>query len=416
VAGGGPEEVSHSRATTWRQRRALGLVSLATILALSVWFSTNAIGPALETVKGFTPDDLAWLTISVQLGFVFGTLISSVLNLADIFNARRLFGVSAVLAALCNLSVIPLDGYWSVLAMRFATGTFLAGVYPPAMKIISGWFRQGRGLALGALVGALTLGSGSPHLLRSLFVDSWQATIIVSTALGIAGGLLLPLTVADGPHESRAGKFDPRYLLAVLRERALRLTLIGYLGHQWELYAMWTWIGAYLLAVFGARPLIGDSLELASVLAFAVFAAGAAGSLLGGIASDRYGRTMATIVPMVLSGSMAFVIGFLPFDWTSVIVIVALVWGASAIADSGQFSTAMTELCDPAYRGTVLTFQTGLGFALTAASIKLVPILEAGAGWGVAFAALGIGPVVGTLAMIRLRALPESLQLADGRR
>ena len=247
-------------------------------------------------------------------------------------------------------------------------------------------------------------------------MDSWQATIIGSTALAIAGGLLLPLTVADRPHEPRAGKFDPRYLLVVFRDRGLRLTIVGYLGHMWELYAMWTWIGVYFLAVFGTRPLIGDSLELASVLAFAVFAAGAVGSILGGIASDRYGRTMATIVPMVLSGSMAFVIGFLPFDWTTAIVILALVWGASVIADSGQFSTAMTELCDPAYRGTLLTFQTGLGFALTAASIKLVPVLEAGMGWGVAFAVLGIGPVVGTLAMMRLRSLPESLRLANGRR
>jgi MFS family permease len=165
-----------------------------------------------------------------------------------------------------------------------------------------------------------------------------------------------------------------------------------------------------------ARPLIGDSLELASVLAFAVFVAGAAGSVLGGIASDRYGRTMATIVSMVLSGSMAFVIGFLPFDWTSAIFIVALVWGASVIADSAQFSTATTELCDPSYRGTVLTFQTGLGFALTAISIKLVPVLEAAGGWGLAFAVLGIGPVVGTLAMMRLRSLPEARELANGRR
>ncbi len=398
------------------QRRALGLVSLSTILVLSVWFSTNAIGPALETVKGFNTNDLAWLTISVQLGFVFGTLFSSVLNLADVFNARHLFAVSAVVAALCNLAVIPFEGYWPVLTVRFATGAFLAGVYPPAMKILAGWFSQGRGLALGVMIGALTLGSGSPHLLRSLFVDSWQTTIIGSTALAIAGGVLLPLTVADGPHESRAGKFDPRSLLAVFQDRALRLTAVGYLGHMWELYAMWAWIGAYLLAVFGSRPLIGDSLELASVLAFAVFAAGAAGSLLAGMASDRYGRTMATIVPMVLSGSMAFAIGFLPFAWTPVIVILAIVWGASVIADSGQFSTATTELCDPAYRGTVLTFQTGLGFALTAVSIKLVPVLEASSGWGIAFAVLGIGPVVGTLAMVRLRALPESLQLAGGRR
>jgi MFS family permease len=399
-----------------RRWRALALVSLSTILALSVWFSTNAIAPALERVKGLSADDLAWLTVSVQIGFVFGTLVSSVLNLADRYNARGLFATSAVLAALCNLAVIPLDGYWPLLAARFATGAFLAGVYPPAMKILSGWFLRGRGMALGAMIAALTLGSGSPHLLRSLFVDNWEATIIASTALAIWGGLMLPLAVADGPYESQAGRFSPRHMMVVLRQRGLRLTLAGYLGHMWELYAMWAWIGAYLTAVFGPRPLVGESFELAGVLAFAVFVAGAAGSVLAGVASDRYGRTIATIVPMVLSGGCALVIGFLPFGWTPVIVILALVWGASVVADSAQFSTATIELCDPAYRGTVLTFQTGLGFALTAVSIKLVPILEAGHGWGLAFAVLAIGPALGTLAMLRLRSLPEARRLANGRR
>ena len=394
----------------------LGLVSLSAILSLSVWFSTNAVAPALESVKGLDAGDLAWLTIGVQLGFVFGTLVSSVLNLADRFNARRLFAVSAVLAATFNLAVVPLDSFWTLLFARFATGAFLAGVYPPAMKILAGWFRRGRGLALGSMIGALTLGSGSPHLLRSMFVDNWEATIVGSTALAVLGGLLLPLTVDDGPYESKSSKFDPRSLLVVFRERGLRLTLVGYLGHMWELYAMWAWIGAYLLAVFGPRPLLGDSVDLASVLAFAVFAAGAAGCVVAGIASDRYGRTMATIVPMVLSGGTAFVIGFVPFELSPAIAVLALVWGASVIADSAQFSTATTELCNPAYRGTVLTFQTGLGFALTAVTIQLVPTLEAGQGWGIAFATLGIGPVLGTAAMLRLRSLPEAVRLAGGRR
>ena len=233
---------------------------------------------------------MAWLTISVQLGFVLGALVSAILNLADRFNGRGLFAVSAVLAALSNQAVIPLVGFWALLFTKFATGAFLAGVYPPAMKVLSGWFREGRGLALGALIGALTLGSGSPHLLRSFFVDNWHATIIGSTALAVAGGLALPLIVADGPHEPKAGKFNPRYLLVVVQQRGLRLTLMGYLGHMWELYAMWAWIGAYLLAVFGTRPLLGDRVELASVLAFAVFAVGAAGCVVAGVASDRYDR------------------------------------------------------------------------------------------------------------------------------
>ncbi len=216
-----PDDAVVSHGPARKRWRALALVSLSTILALSVWFSTNAIAPALEGVKGLTADDLAWLTISVQIGFVFGTPVSSVLNLADRYNARSLFATSAVLTALFNLAVVPLEGFWPLLAVRFATGAFLAGVYPPAMKILSGWFQRGRGMALGSMIAALTLGSGSPHLLRSLFVDNWEATIIGSTSLAILGGLMLPLTVADGPYESEAGKFSPRHMMVVLRQRGL---------------------------------------------------------------------------------------------------------------------------------------------------------------------------------------------------
>ena len=399
-----------------RAWRSLGFVSISTILVLSVWFSTNAIAPALETEKGISTSDLAWLTIGVQLGFVFGTLISAVLNLSDLINARRLFAVSAIIAGLLNLAVIPLDGFASVLAVRFATGAFLAGVYPPAMKILSGWFQRGRGIALGVMIGALTLGSGSPHLLRSIFVDNWQASIIGSSALAVVGGLFLPFFVSDGPHDTRGAKFNPGYLLVLFSNRGLRLTLLGYMGHMWELYAMWAWIGVYLAAVYGTRPLIGDSLELASVVAFGVFALGTVGSIVAGFASERFGRTLATAVPMIFSGSIAVFIGYLPLDWGLAIGLLALLWGATIVADSAQFSTATTELCDPAYRGTVLTAQTGMGFALTAISIRLVPIMEDSVGWGLTFTVLAIGPLIGTLAMLRLRSLPEAARLAGGNR
>ncbi len=399
-----------------RRWRALGLVSLSTIFVLSLWFSTNAIAPALEREKGLSADDLAWLTIGVQLGFVAGTLISAVLNLADLVNARLLFGASAIAGALLNLGVIPADGFWSLALVRFGTGILLAGVYPPAMKIVAGWFQDRRGLALGVMIGALTIGSGSPHLLRSIFVDNWEASIVGSTILAVAGGLLVPWAVSDGPFDVPGAKFDPRYLLRVVAQRDLRLTLLGYLGHMWELYGMWAWIGTYLGAVYGTRALLGDSLELASAMAFAVFLVGAIGSAFAGLASDRYGRTMSTIVPMAISGSAALAIGFLPFSLSPLIGILALVWGMSVIADSAQFSTAATELCEPRYRGTVLTIQTGLGFALTAVSIRLVPVIVDGPGWGVAFAILAIGPMVGVLAMWRLRTLPEASALAGGRR
>ena len=405
-----PESQSQSKS------RALILVSLATFFSLSVWFSTNAISGALEVEKSIDESSMAILTIAVQLGFVFGTLLIAVTNLSDLINARTLFAYAAVLAALANLLVIPFDSTPALIAARFATGAFLGGVYPPAMKVISGWYTKGRGFALGTMVGALTIGSGSPHLLRSVFSENWQAVIIGSSVLAISGGLILKFLVKDGPHEVKGAKFNPKYLIGAISQRGPRLALTGYLGHQWELYAMWAWIGSFMLYIVGEKSLIGDRLDLASALTFLVFAVGAVASSYAGIWSEKIGRTAVTSIAMVISGGVAAFIGFIPPEMTVLIVILAMIWGASVIADSAQFSTAMTELSDPAYRGTMLTFQTGIGFALTAASIWLLPIVKDSSGWGWAFAMLALGPVVGTAAMLRLRSLPESVNLAGGKR
>jgi MFS family permease len=405
-----PESQSQSKS------RALILVSFATFFSLSVWFSTSAISGALEVEKSIDESSMAILTIAVQLGFVFGTLLIAVTNLSDLINARTLFAYAAVLAALANLLVIPFDSTPALIAARFATGAFLGGVYPPAMKVISGWYTKGRGFALGTMVGALTIGSGSPHLLRSVFSENWQAVIIGSSVLAISGGLILKFLVKDGPHEVRGAKFNPKYLIGAISQRGPRLALTGYLGHQWELYAMWAWIGSFMLYIVGEKSLIGDRLDLASALTFLVFAVGAVASSYAGIWSEKIGRTAVTSIAMVISGGVAAFIGFIPPEMTVLIVILAMIWGASVIADSAQFSTAMTELSDPAYRGTMLTFQTGIGFALTAASIWLLPIVKDSSGWGWAFAMLALGPVVGTAAMLRLRSLPESVNLAGGKR
>lgn len=398
------------------KQMSLLLVTVATFLSLSVWFSTNAVSTALETDKSIGESSMAVLTIAVQVGFVFGTLFISFTNLSDRINARTLFTVSSILAAITNFLVVPLDSPDALIVTRFATGAFLGGVYPMGMKVLSGWYVSGRGFAIGTLVGAVTLGSGTPHILMSVFSENWQMVILVSSILAITGGVILKVFVGDGPHDVVGAKFNPRYLISALSQRGPRLALIGYLGHQWELYAMWAWIGSFMFYVLEERPLFGDGIQLASVITFLVFAVGAVASSLAGAWSEKIGRTAVATIAMVISGCVALFVGFIPVEWSLLIVIFVLIWGASVIADSAQFSTAITELSDPVYRGTMLTFQTGVGFALTAVSIWLLPVVKDLSGWGWAFAILALGPVVGITAMLRLRSLPESRNLAGGKR
>jgi MFS family permease len=398
----------------WRQLAAL---SLAELLALSLWFSASAVLPALQREWNLGAGGSAGLVVAVQLGFIAGTLASALGNLPDVWSPRALMAGSALLGAAANAALaLWVDSLAPALVLRVVTGAAMAGAYPPAMKIMATWFREGRGLAIGILVGALTVGSATPWLIGGLTTLPWRHTLLAASGLAVLAAVVVVLLVREGPDRFPSARFDPRMALAVFRARGPRLACLGYFGHMWELYAMWAWIGLFLFDSAHAVDAPGYGGLSPSTATFVVIAIGALGCWLGGVVSDRWGRTAATIAAMAVSGLCAATIGLTFGGSPAVTLAVALVWGLTIVADSAQFSTAITELSPPAYVGTALTMQTCVGFAITNVSIWLLLPIVGTIGWRWAFATLAIGPALGVVAMARLRAAPEAVKLAGGRR
>lgn len=397
----------------------LVVLSLAELFAMALWFSGTAVAPQMTARWRLSSGQGAWLTMSVQLGFVAGALVSAMWNLPDRYRAERVFAISAVVGAACNGAITLGDpGFAFVVAMRFLTGAALAGVYPTGMKIMATWFQRGRGLAIGALVGALTVGSAMPHLFSafSFFgseggMPDWKTTLRVASVLALLGGVVAIFLVRSGPILPKAKHFHWKQAGAVFTNVSTRRANFGYFGHMWELYAMWTWAPMVLRESYEGA---GWSEQSARLAGFGVIAVGGVTSVAAGLLADRLGRSRITIVSMMVSGSCALVVGFL-IDDPLLLTIVGVVWGGAVVADSAQFSAAVSELCDVKYVGTALTVQTCTGFLLTMVSIRLVPILADQLGWGVALATLAIGPAFGVWHMAKLKASPQAALMAGGR-
>lgn len=397
------------------RRQALALVCAAVVLTLTTWFSATAVVPELAARWQMGPASAAWLTNGVQLGFVLGAVAASLANLSDLVRLHRLMATCAALVALANASLLVAPGPGSAIAARIATGILLAGVYPPALKLVSTWFRRGRGLALGAVIGALTLGSATPHAVRYLGGVDWRFVVVAASGASLLGALLFVRT-REGPYPFSRAAFDPRQMGAVLRNRPLLLANLGYFGHMWELYAAWGWCLAYSREAL-ARQDIANATSRASLLTFAAVSVGVAGCLLGGFLADRFGRTATTIGMMAVSGSCALAMGLVFNGPTPLFVALLLVWGISVIGDSAQFSAAVTEVGDSRFVGTALTLQLGLGFALTIASIYVTGLVaEALGSWRWSFLVLVPGPLLGIWAMAALRRHPDAGKMANGRR
>ena len=394
--------------------RALSVLATALLLSMTTWFSAAAILPQLREEWQLSGTSGALLTIAVQLGFVVGAVGSAGLNLADLVPPRRLILIGCVVAAAANLALVTADGPGVALPLRALSGAALACVYPPALKEVATWFGHGRGVALGVMVGALTVGSAVPHLVNAVGDVRWQHVVVTTSALTVAGGVLAAIAGRDGPYPFPRATFDPAQVRGALRHRGVRLATLGYLGHMWELYAMWTWFAVFFLDVLARRG-VDDPRAPAGLVTFAVIAVGAAGCWIGGVLGDAWGRTRTTAAAMVVSGTCAGLVGLLRDAALPVLVAVCLVWGISVIADSAQFSTMVTELADQRYVGTALTLQLAVGFTLTVLTIFLVPLATDAWSWRWAFALLVPGPLLGAVAMWRLRASPYAAALANGR-
>jgi MFS family permease len=389
----------------------LTLLALAVLLGMSVWFTGSAVAPALQQQWQLSTSQVGWLTTAVQLGFVVGTALSALFNLADIVPGRRLFALAAIGGAIANGALAVVTSFAWALVTRALVGVCMAGVYPPAMKMASTWFRARRGLAVGVVVGALTIGKAGPYLAQGWPSITVRGVVLATSLATVAAAVLVTSSYRDGPYAFPARRFSWALVSDVVRGRRWRLATGGYLGHMAELYSYWTWIPAFLLAsaeqhgdlaTNGSAPRAGIS-----ALSFAVIAVGGAGCIWGGLVADRIGRERLVIRAMAISGSCAALIGLAFGRSWWLMAPLALLWGFCVIADSAQFSVLVTESVPAHAVGTALTVQTSVGFLLTTITIQLVPIVVRAVGWGFGFTLLAIGPMLGIVAIRRLRLLPR---------
>lgn len=383
--------------------RSLFLLITAEVAAMCLWFGSAAVVGDMAHDVPISAAMKAALSSAVQAGFVVGALASAFSGMADRYDPRRVFAISAFVAAVANLGllVVPIGGMGAV-GLRFLTGVCLAGVYPVGMKIAIGWGKSDRGFLVGLLVAGVTLGSATPHLLAWAGGADWQVTLSVASAFSLLSAFLI-LFCRTGPYHVQSASFDPRVVTTAWTDKRIRSAYCGYLGHMWELYAMWAWLAVALTVSFGSRLGEQDASDLAKLVTFAAISAGALSSAVAGKVADRIGKAELAILAMAISGcsALATATTFGGPIWITVICVI--VWGITIVPDSAQFSALVADFAEADQAGSLLSLQTALGFSLTAITVQVTPMLAERFGWPVVFALLALGPLFGIRSMWSLR-------------
>jgi MFS family permease len=404
-------------APRWRQ---LAVLSIGLLCAMSPSFAASAVAPVLRADWGLDALGLPILTISVLLGFAVSAIALAAAGVPDVIPGPRLFTIGLLATGVANLGfAFVATDLATAIPFRVLTGAGEAAAYPIAFKMVSGWFRRDRGLALGVAAGALNLGIASPLLFRSvgLAADLDRHAVLAAASVAcLLGAVIIAVLARSGPFDLPAPRFSLEIASRAFREPAVRLATLGYLGHMWELFGMWTWLPLFMAASFVAAG--NQDAGVASFAAFVAIGSGVIGCVVAGAVADRIGRSVTTIAAMAISGTCAVLTGLVFGSPIPIVVVVAVVWGITIIADSAQFSAAVSELAPPGTAGSALSVQLASGFVLTSIPILLIGALDPtdAAGWFLAFGMLALGPVVGSLAMWRLRARPESVAMAGGHR
>lgn len=378
------------------------MVSCAVLLSSTTWLSGTAAAPALQNLWGLSDSQSVWLTSPVQFGFIVGTFLSAWLNLADVFNARHVFLVSALFGALFNaLFAWFSNGLPSAVVLRFLTGVTLAGIYPVGMKLVASWFRSGLGWELGVMLGASTAGGALPYLILALSTQfNWRAFLGVASLASAVGGLLIIFATSNGPYLRDRARFDGRMITKVFQHPPFRCTAFGYFGHMWELLAFWSLMTFYLSRSFEIRSAFW--FDRVPFLVFMAVGMGAVGCVAGGWVSRRIGERRVALGSLWITALMCALSGLVYDLPPPLLVLFVAVWGIFIVSDSPQFSALAARHCPEGYTGTALAVQNGAGFAVTICSIHFLPWVAGFVGWRWAFSFLTFGPLFGAYHMSRL--------------